>query len=41
MPVGEGQKRTRTPEGPDKQWWRAKGADGFTPLGPWIETELD
>ncbi|GAA0304603.1 fumarylacetoacetate hydrolase family protein [Kineococcus aurantiacus] len=25
----------------DKQWWRAKGADGFTPLGPWIETELD
>ena len=28
-------------QGPDKQWWRAKGADGFTPLGPWIETELD
>ena len=26
---------------PDKQWWRAKGADGFTPLGPWIETEFD
>ena len=25
----------------DKQWWRAKGADGFTPLGPWIETEFD
>ncbi|WP_432541346.1 fumarylacetoacetate hydrolase family protein [Kineococcus sp. SYSU DK002] len=25
----------------DKQWWRAKGADGFTPLGPWIETDLD
>ncbi|MCI2236968.1 fumarylacetoacetate hydrolase family protein [Paenibacillus sp. TRM 82003] len=25
----------------DGQWWRAKGADGFTPLGPWIETDLD
>lgn len=22
-------------------WARAKGADGFCPLGPWIETELD
>jgi 2-keto-4-pentenoate hydratase/2-oxohepta-3-ene-1,7-dioic acid hydratase in catechol pathway len=31
----------RSLQGPDKQWWRAKGADGFTPLGPWIETELD
>ncbi|MFB9378176.1 fumarylacetoacetate hydrolase family protein [Kineococcus gynurae] len=31
----------RALQGPDKQWWRAKGADGFTPLGPWIETELD
>ncbi len=25
----------------DKQWWRAKGADTFAPLGPWIETEFD
>lgn len=25
----------------DGQWWRAKGADTFCPLGPWIETELD
>lgn len=25
----------------DKQWWRAKGADTFAPLGPWIETEID
>ncbi|WP_104431265.1 fumarylacetoacetate hydrolase family protein [Kineococcus xinjiangensis] len=25
----------------DGQWWRAKGADGFCPIGPWIETELD
>lgn len=25
----------------DKQWARAKGADTFCPLGPWIETELD
>jgi 2-keto-4-pentenoate hydratase/2-oxohepta-3-ene-1,7-dioic acid hydratase in catechol pathway len=31
----------RSLQGPDKQWWRAKGADGFTPLGPWIETDLD
>lgn len=31
----------RALQGPDKQWWRAKGADGFTPLGPWIETDLD
>ncbi|WP_432546724.1 fumarylacetoacetate hydrolase family protein [Kineococcus sp. SYSU DK004] len=31
----------RSLQGPDKQWWRAKGADGFTPIGPWIETELD
>lgn len=25
----------------DVQWGRAKGSDGFGPLGPWIETELD
>lgn len=25
----------------DGQWTRAKGHDGFCPLGPWIETELD
>lgn len=25
----------------DGQWSRAKGYDGFCPLGPWIETELD
>ncbi|MDR5711363.1 fumarylacetoacetate hydrolase family protein [Nesterenkonia flava] len=25
----------------DNQWARAKGFDGSTPLGPWIETELD
>jgi 2-keto-4-pentenoate hydratase/2-oxohepta-3-ene-1,7-dioic acid hydratase in catechol pathway len=25
----------------DGQWWRAKGADTFCPLGPWIETDLD
>ena len=25
----------------DGQWARAKGADGFCPLGPWIETDLD
>ena len=25
----------------DAQWTRAKGFDGFCPLGPWIETELD
>ncbi len=25
----------------DGQWTRAKGFDGFAPLGPWIETELD
>ena len=22
----------------DGQWWRAKGSDGFCPLGPWIVT---
>ena len=25
----------------DVQWTRAKGFDGFCPLGPWIETQLD
>jgi 2-keto-4-pentenoate hydratase/2-oxohepta-3-ene-1,7-dioic acid hydratase in catechol pathway len=25
----------------DGQWWRAKGADTFCPLGPFIETSLD
>lgn len=25
----------------DGQWTRAKGFDGFCPLGPWIETTLD
>jgi 2-keto-4-pentenoate hydratase/2-oxohepta-3-ene-1,7-dioic acid hydratase in catechol pathway len=25
----------------DSQWARAKGSDTFSPIGPWIETELD
>jgi 2-keto-4-pentenoate hydratase/2-oxohepta-3-ene-1,7-dioic acid hydratase in catechol pathway len=25
----------------DLQWFRAKGADRFCPLGPWLETELN
>lgn len=25
----------------DLQWIRAKSADGFCPLGPWVETNLD
>jgi 2-keto-4-pentenoate hydratase/2-oxohepta-3-ene-1,7-dioic acid hydratase in catechol pathway len=25
----------------DGQWARAKGSDGFGPLGPWVETEAD
>lgn len=25
----------------DLQWARAKGADGFCPVGPWLETDLD
>lgn len=25
----------------DGQWTRAKGFDGFAPIGPWIETDLD
>jgi 2-keto-4-pentenoate hydratase/2-oxohepta-3-ene-1,7-dioic acid hydratase in catechol pathway len=25
----------------DKSWWRAKGSDSFSPIGPWIETNVD
>ena len=25
----------------DGQWARAKGSDGFCPLGPWLDTEVD
>src|SRR5207237_10438049 len=25
----------------DGQWTRSKGFDGFCPLGPWIESEID
>ena len=25
----------------DLQWIRGKGADGFCPVGPWLETDLD
>ena len=25
----------------DTSWWRAKSSDTFSPLGPWIETDLD
>jgi 2-keto-4-pentenoate hydratase/2-oxohepta-3-ene-1,7-dioic acid hydratase in catechol pathway len=25
----------------DGQWARAKGFDGFCPLGPWVETDID
>jgi 2-keto-4-pentenoate hydratase/2-oxohepta-3-ene-1,7-dioic acid hydratase in catechol pathway len=25
----------------DGQWTRGKGFDGFCPLGPWVETELN
>ncbi|HYH27971.1 MAG TPA: fumarylacetoacetate hydrolase family protein [Actinomycetota bacterium] len=25
----------------DGQWGRAKGFDGFCPLGPWVETDVD
>jgi 2-keto-4-pentenoate hydratase/2-oxohepta-3-ene-1,7-dioic acid hydratase in catechol pathway len=28
-------------QGTDGQWWRAKGFDGFCPLGPYLVTELD
>lgn len=26
---------------PDSQWWRGKGADTFSPFGPWVTTGLD
>jgi 2-keto-4-pentenoate hydratase/2-oxohepta-3-ene-1,7-dioic acid hydratase in catechol pathway len=25
----------------DGQWTRAKGFDGFCPIGPWVETDVD
>ena len=25
----------------DTQWWRAKSSDTFSPIGPYIETDLD
>lgn len=25
----------------DTQWWRAKSADTFCPVGPWIETDVE
>ena len=25
----------------DRNWWRAKSSDTFSPCGPWIETDLD
>ena len=25
----------------DVQWWRGKGADTFSPFGPWVTTDLD
>jgi 2-keto-4-pentenoate hydratase/2-oxohepta-3-ene-1,7-dioic acid hydratase in catechol pathway len=25
----------------DKSWWRAKSSDSFSPIGPFIETEVD
>jgi 2-keto-4-pentenoate hydratase/2-oxohepta-3-ene-1,7-dioic acid hydratase in catechol pathway len=28
-------------QGKDPTWDRAKGFDGFCPLGPWVETEFD
>jgi 2-keto-4-pentenoate hydratase/2-oxohepta-3-ene-1,7-dioic acid hydratase in catechol pathway len=31
----------RTWQRGDLQWWRAKGADTFAPLGPWIVTGLN
>ena len=31
----------RTWQKDDWTFWRAKGADTFAPVGPWIETELD
>ena len=26
---------------PDSQWWRGKGADTYSPFGPWVTTGLD
>ena len=26
---------------PDSQWWRGKGADTFSPFGPWVTTHLN
>ena len=31
----------RTWQGKDWTFWRAKGADTFAPVGPWIETDLE
>ena len=31
----------RTWQRDDQTFWRAKGADTFCPVGPWIETEVD
>jgi len=31
----------RTWQKDDQTFWRAKGADTFCPVGPWIETEVD
>ena len=31
----------RTWQGKDWSFWRAKGADTFAPVGPWIETDID
>ena len=33
------QQRDRNENNSD--WWRAKSADTFSPMGPWIETEAD
>ena len=33
------QRRDRNDNNSD--WWRAKSADTFSPMGPWIETDLD
>lgn len=31
----------RTWQRNDRSFWRAKGADTFSPIGPWIDTEFD
>src|SRR5690606_41487503 len=33
--------RARDKQRADLQWTRGKSADGFCPLGPWLETDLD